>query len=154
MADDVFIFRSSGLVLFSRCYGGEYCAVHPDHNLQAGFLAALYLFSQEYSEGNELQAVLFKRIRMDFAVDAAHDVIVVFTNPSDSDPAEICSQLNQTLNQFVQKYTNNLGDEVIVKEVFEDFEADLHQSKIVCRECQGEIPLILTKEYLADYSLY
>ncbi len=47
MADDVIILKTSGVPLFSKCYGGKTCKMHPDHALQSGFLAALYSFSKE-----------------------------------------------------------------------------------------------------------
>jgi hypothetical protein len=128
------------VVLFSRCYGGEYCAYHPDHSLQAGFLTALYLFLKEYSGENEVEAVLFKRIRMDFAVDDKHDVIIVFVNHVVASPAEIRAQLAQTIARFVAKYQDKLEKGVIVKEDYDEFEADLQEPAWSARIAAGRSP--------------
>ena len=65
MADDVFVLQTSGIPLFARCFGGEFCKLHPEHALQTGFLAAMYSFSQESFGQTDLKSVVFKDIRLD-----------------------------------------------------------------------------------------
>ena len=50
MPDDIFLLQTSGIPLFAKCIGGDYCKMHPNHSLQTGFLAAMYNFSKESIE--------------------------------------------------------------------------------------------------------
>lgn len=138
MADDVFILQTSGIPLFARCYGGDFCKLHPDHTLQTGFLAAMYSFSQESFGQTDLKSVVFKDIRLDFKIDRQKEVIMVFANPLGTENVE--SKLNQAMNIFLDKYGSKIG--IVIKEdSFEGFEEDLLELNVVHQQAMGPIPM-------------
>ena len=58
---DIFILKGSGLPLLAGCTGSEYCMMHADnHELQAGFLTALFSFSKEAFNSEILNKILTK----------------------------------------------------------------------------------------------
>ena len=145
MADDVFILQTSGVPLFAKCYGGDYCKLHPDHALQTGFLAAMYSFAEESFGQDELKSVVFNDIRLDFKIDKEKEIIMVFANPLGTEKVE--DRLNQAMNIFLEKYGSKIG--VIVKEdTFQEFEGDLLDLNIVRSQAMGDISPKLKKESL------
>lgn len=138
MADDVFVLQTSGIPLFARCFGGDFCKLHPDHALQTGFLAAMYSFSQESFGQTDLKSVVFKDIRLDFKIDREKEVIMVFANPIGTEKIE--NQLDQSMKLFLEKYGSKIG--IVIKEdTFEGFEEDLIKLKVVNKQSMGDIPL-------------
>ena len=136
MADDVFILQTSGVPLFAKCYGGNYCKLHPDHALQTGFLAAMYSFAEESFGQDELKSVVFNDIRLDFKIDKEKEIIMVFANPLGTEKVE--ERLNQAMKIFLEKYGSEIG--VIIKEdMFQEFESDLHDLDIVRSQSMGDI---------------
>ena len=138
MADDVFVLQTSGIPLFARCFGGDFCKLHPEHALQTGFLAAMYSFSQESFGQTDLKSVVFNDIRLDFKIDKEKEVIMVFANPIGTE--KIDDQLNQSMKLFLEKYGSKIG--LIIKEdTFEGFEEDLLKLNVVNKQSMGDIPL-------------
>ncbi len=138
MADDVFVLQTSGIPLFARCFGGDFCKLHPDHALQTGFLAAMYSFSQESFGQTDLKSVVFKDIRLDFKINREKEVIMVFVNPIGTEKIE--TRLDQSMKLFLKKYGSKIG--LIIKEdTFEGFEDDLLQLNVVNKQSMGVIPL-------------
>ncbi len=138
MADDVFVLQTSGIPLFARCFGGDFCKLHPDHALQTGFLAAMYSFSQESFGQTDLKSVVFKDIRLDFKIDREKEVIMVFANPIGTE--KIDNQLDRSMKLFLEKYGSKIG--IVIKEdTFEGFEEDLLKLKVVNKQSMGDIPL-------------
>ncbi|MHA2203436.1 MAG: hypothetical protein ACW991_07080 [Candidatus Hodarchaeales archaeon] len=143
MADDVFILQTSGVPLFAKCYGGDYCKLHPDHALQTGFLAAMYSFAEESFGQDELKSVVFNDIRLDFKIDREKEIIMVFANPLGTEKVE--DRLNQAMNVFLEKYGSRIG--AIVKEdTFKEFEGDLLTLNIVRSKAMGDISPVMKKE--------
>ncbi|MHA1967435.1 MAG: hypothetical protein ACW964_06505 [Candidatus Hodarchaeales archaeon] len=138
MADDVFVLQTSGIPLFARCFGGDFCKLHPDHALQTGFLAAMYSFSQESFGQTDLKSVVFKDIRLDFKIDKEKEVIMVFANPIGTE--KIDNQLDQSMKLFLEKYGSKIGL-VIKEDTFVGFEEDLLKLNIVNKQSMGKIPL-------------
>ncbi|MHA2366954.1 MAG: hypothetical protein ACXAC7_23580 [Candidatus Hodarchaeales archaeon] len=138
MADDVFVLQTSGIPLFARCFGGDFCKLHPDHALQTGFLAAMYSFSQESFGQTDLKSVVFKDIRLDFKIDREKEVIMVFANPIGTE--RIDNQLDQSMKIFLEKYGSKIGL-VIKEDTFEGFEEDLLKLNVVNKQSMGVIPL-------------
>lgn len=138
MVDDIFVLQTSGIPLFARCYGGDFCKLHPDHALQTGFLAAMYSFSQESFGQTDLKSVVFNDIRLDFKIDKEKEVIMVFANPLGAE--KISSQLDQAMSLFLEKYGSKIG--IVIKEdTFEGFEEDLLKLNVVNKQSMGDIPL-------------
>jgi hypothetical protein len=138
VADDVFVLQTSGIPLFARCFGGDFCKLHPDHALQTGFLAAMYSFSQESFGQTDLKSVVFKDIRLDFKIDKEKEVIMVFANPIGTE--KIDNQLDQSMKLFLEKYGSKIGL-VIKEDTFVGFEEDLLKLNIVNKQSMGKIPL-------------
>ncbi|UCE13266.1 MAG: hypothetical protein JSV04_13905 [Candidatus Heimdallarchaeota archaeon] len=136
MADDVFVLQTSGIPLFAKCYGGDYCKLHPDHALQTGFLAAMYSFAEESFGQEELKSVVFQDIRLDFKIDKEKEIIMVFANPLGTEKVE--ERLNQAMDIFLKKYGSKLG--LIAQEgTFDEFENDLLNLNIVRSKAMGDI---------------
>ncbi len=136
MADDVFILQTSGIPLFAKCYGGDYCKLHPDHALQTGFLAAMYSFAEESFGQDELKSVVFNDIRLDFKIDKEKEIIMVFANPLRTEKVE--DRLNQAMKVFLEKYGSKIGD-FIKEDTFQEFENDLLDLDIVRTQAMGNI---------------
>ena len=145
MADDVFILQTSGVPLFAKCYGGDYCKLHPDHALQTGFLAAMYSFAEESFGQDELKSVVFNDIRLDFKIDKEKEVIMVFANPLGVEKVE--ERLNQAMKVFLEKYGSKVGD-IIKEDAFQEFETDLLNLDVVRHQAMGDIPPKMKKESL------
>lgn len=142
MADDVFILQTSGIPLFSKCYGGDYCKLHPDHVLQTGFLAAMYSFAEESFGQDELKSVVFNDIRLDFKIDKLKEIIMVFANPLGTEKIE--ERLNQAMDIFLEKYGSKLG--LAAQEGrFDEFENDLLNLNVVRSKAMGDIKPIKKK---------
>ncbi|MFW9903535.1 MAG: hypothetical protein ACFFFH_04320 [Candidatus Thorarchaeota archaeon] len=143
MADDVFILQTSGVPLFAKCYGGDYCKLHPDHALQSGFLAAMYSFAEESFGQDELKSVVFNDIRLDFKIDKIKEIIMVFANPLGTKNVE--DQLGQAMKVFLEKYGSKIG--LIIKEdTFREFESDLLDLNIVRNPSMGSIASKMKRE--------
>ncbi|MFX1286308.1 MAG: hypothetical protein ACFFB5_21925 [Promethearchaeota archaeon] len=136
MADDVFILQTSGVPLFARCYGGDYCKLHPDHALQTGFLAAMYSFAEESFGQDELISVVFNDIRLDFKIDKEKEIIMVFANPLSTENVE--DRLNRAMKIFLDKFGSKIGP-VIKEGMFQEFENDLLDLDIVRSQAMGDI---------------
>jgi hypothetical protein len=136
MADDVFILQTSGIPLYGRCFGGDFCKLHPDHALQTGFLAAMYSFSQESFGQKDLKSVIFRDIRLDFKIDREKEIIMVFTSPLRTKDVE--SQLNQAMKVFLDKYGPKIGP-IVKEDAFIDFEQDLLDLNIVRNQSMNDI---------------
>jgi hypothetical protein len=136
LADDIFVLQTSGIPLFAKCFGGNYCKLHPDHSLQTGFLAAMYSFSKESFGQTELKSVIFKDIKLDFKINKEKEVILVFVNPLEE--ANVETQLDKALSLFIEKYGAKLGP-IIHEDTFKGFEQDLIENRIVTREAMGDI---------------
>ncbi|MFX1516805.1 MAG: hypothetical protein ACFFC6_10870 [Promethearchaeota archaeon] len=134
MADDVFILQTSGVPLFAKCYGGDYCKLHPDHALQTGFLAAMYSFAEESFGQDELKSVVFNDIRLDFKIDKIKEIIMVFANPLDTKNVE--DRLNRAMKVFLEKYGSKIGP-IIKEDTFKEFEGDLLDLDIVRSSAMG-----------------
>lgn len=141
MADDVIILKTSGVPLFSRCYGGKTCRLHPDHALQSGFLAALYSFAKESFSQSGIKSVLFQDLKLDFKVDEDNDLIIVFANPIEEDNQLIAKQLEATYNLFLEKYVDKINTLAIDTNTFVDFDQDLLALDVVPRKSVGEVKL-------------
>jgi hypothetical protein len=146
MADDVIILKTSGVPLFSRCYGGKTCKLRPDHALQSGFLAALYSFSKESFGQNEIKSVVFNDMKLDFKIDEDKGIIIVFTNPLDEDEKVIKEQLDQTYKLFTEKYAEQFSATVLDVEVFSEFDRELLEIDVVPQKAKGDIKLKSRKE--------
>ena len=144
MADDIFIFKTSGIPLFGKCFGGDYCKRHPDHSLHTGFLAAIYSFSQE-SFGEEIQSVIFNEIKLDFKIDDEKEIILVFANPLNLGTEIIKTQLNQAMKRFLEKFGDKIGD-IIREGQFQNFEKDLIELNVVSNPSMGNISGIAPKK--------
>ncbi|MHA2247483.1 MAG: hypothetical protein ACXADY_21220 [Candidatus Hodarchaeales archaeon] len=143
MADDVFILQTSGVPLFAKCYGGNYCKLHPDHALQTGFLAAMYSFAEESFGQDELKSVIFNDIRLDFKIDKEKEIIMVFANPLGTEKVE--ERLKQAMKVFLEKFGSEIG--IIIKEdTFQEFESDLLDLDIVHGQAMGDISPKMGKE--------
>lgn len=143
MADDVFILQTSGVPLFAKCYGGDYCKLHPDHALQTGFLAAMYSFAEESFGQDELKSVVFNDIRLDFKIDKEKEIIIVFANPLGTEKVE--DRLNHAMKVFLEKYGSKIG--VVIKEdMFQAFEQDLLNLNVVRSQAMGDISPRMKKE--------
>ncbi|UCG03830.1 MAG: hypothetical protein JSW11_07555 [Candidatus Heimdallarchaeota archaeon] len=145
MADDVFILQTSGVPLFAKCYGGDYCKLHPDHALQTGFLAAMYSFAEESFGQDELKSVIFNDIRLDFKIDKEKEIIMVFANPLGTEMVE--DRLNQAMIIFLEKYGSKVGD-IVKEDTFQEFEGDLLNLNIVRSQAMGNISPRKKKESL------
>lgn len=146
MADDIFLFKTSGIPLFGKCFGGEYCKLHPDHSLQTGFLAAIYSYSQE-SFGDEIQSVIFNEIKLDFKIDKKNEIILVFANPVKLGTEIIKEQLNRAMDRFLEKFSDKIGD-IIIEGQYQDFENDLIELKVVSNPSMGNISTIIPRKSL------
>ena len=136
MADDVFILQTSGVPLFAKCYGGDYCKLHPDHALQTGFLAAMYSFAEESFGQDELISVVFNDIRLDFKINKEKEIIMVFANPLGTENVE--DRLSQAMKIFLEKYGAKIGS-VIKEDMFQEFENDLLDLDIIRSQAMGDI---------------
>ena len=143
MADDVFILQTSGVPLFAKCYGGDYCKLHPDHALQTGFLAAMYSFAEESFGQDELKSVVFNDIRLDFKIDKEKEVIMVFANPLGTENVE--ARLDQAMKVFLEKYGPKIGT-IIRDDTFQGFESDLLDLEIVNSPAMGSLAPAMKKE--------
>ncbi|MFX1506039.1 MAG: hypothetical protein ACFFDC_07980 [Promethearchaeota archaeon] len=143
MADDVFVLQTSGLPLFAKCYGGDYCKLHPDHALQTGFLAAMYSFAEESFGQDELKSVVFNDIRLDFKIDKEKEVIMVFANPLGTEKVE--DRLNKAMKVFLEKYGSKIGT-IIKDDTFQEFESDLLDLEIVHSPAMGSLTPAMKKE--------
>ena len=143
MADDVFILQTSGVPLFAKCYGGDYCKLHPDHALQTGFLAAMYSFAEESFGQDELKSVVFNDIRLDFKIDKEKEVIMVFANPLGTENVE--ARLDQAMKVFLEKYGPKIGT-IIRDDTFQGFESDLLDLEIVNSPAMGSLTPAMKKE--------
>ncbi|MCE7743354.1 MAG: hypothetical protein GOP50_12960 [Candidatus Heimdallarchaeota archaeon] len=141
MADDVFIFDSSGIPYYSRCFGGETCKMRPDHTLQTGFLAALYAFSKESYGQQEIQTVVFTDLKLHFKVDNEKNVIVVFTTPMEEKDEEVKNQLEMTYGAFLEKYEDKIGRGYAEPAVFDSFDEVLYNLNVVKSKPMGMINL-------------
>lgn len=141
MADDVIILKTSGVPLFSKCYGGKTCKLHPDHALQSGFLAALYSFSKESFGQQGIQSVLFQNLKLNFKVDEENELIFVFANPIEENSEKIKKQLNETHRIFIEKYANVIDNIVIDTSIFNEFDQDLLELDVVPRKAVGDVKL-------------
>ncbi len=143
MADDVFILQTSGVPLFAKCYGGNYCKMHPDHALQTGFLAAMYSFAEESFGQDELKSVVFNDIRLDFKIDKEKEIIMVFANPLGTEKVE--ERMNQAMATFLEKYGSRISD-IVIEDTFQEFEQDLLDLNVVQRKAMGDISPKLGKK--------
>ena len=137
--NDVLVFTHGGLPLVARCYGGEYCKMHPDHALITGFLSALNSFGSELGY-DELRAILFEEISMVF--ETQEDVYVTLTiNPTD-DPSEYQPIAKQVLDEFHKRYDKNeiLGNSM---EEFDEFAKWIDKT---FGEPMGDLTPLLTKK--------
>ena len=136
MADDVFVLQTSGVPLFAKCYGGNYCKLHPDHALQTGFLAAMYSFAEESFGQDELKSVVFNEIRLDFKIDREKEIIMVFANPLGTEKVE--ERLNHAMKVFLEKFGSKIGA-IVQEDTFQEFQSDLLDLNIVRSPAMGDI---------------
>ncbi|MHA1440920.1 MAG: hypothetical protein ACTSPK_03510 [Candidatus Heimdallarchaeota archaeon] len=141
MADDVLILKTSGIPLFSRCYGGKTCKLHPDHALQSGFLAAMYSFAKESFSQSGIKSVVFDDLKLDFKVDEENELIIVFANPIEEDSEKVKQQLEDTYKRFIEKHGNNLDSLAIDNSAYISFDQDLLELDVVPRKSVGEVKL-------------
>ncbi len=123
---DIYVIKKSGLPLFAGCTQSDYCKLHMDqHELQAGFMAALYSFSKETFTSSELKTILYDDIQLNFKVNDEKGLIFVFVHPVDADREIIYQMLEKTRSRFVDRYKAVLDDDLINEEIFESFRQDL-----------------------------
>ncbi|NHJ03457.1 MAG: hypothetical protein EAX90_01425 [Candidatus Heimdallarchaeota archaeon] len=135
------ILKTSGIPLFSRCYGGKTSKLHPDHALQSGFLAALYSFAKESFNQSGIKSVLFHDLKLDFKVDEDKEIIIVFVNPIKEDSNKIANHLDKIYKFFIEKHSNKIDSIFVAISTFVVFDKDLLNSDIVPRESVGEVKL-------------
>jgi hypothetical protein len=122
---DVFVLSPSGLPYFSKCYGGDFCKLQPDHTLQTGFLAAMYQFSGDFGQ-KTIDMVRFDQISLHFKPWTDKDFIIVFAVSVEDDEKEVKEKLLKAGEAFRQKFGDQVRTgEPINDEVFEDFIHDL-----------------------------
>ncbi len=141
MADDVLILKTSGIPLFSRCYGGKTCKLHPDHALQSGFLAAMYSFAKESFSQSGIKSVVFDDLKLDFKVDEEKELIIVFANPIEEDSEKVKKQLEDTYKRFIEKHGHNIDSLAIDNSAYVSFDQDLLELDVVPRKSVGEVKL-------------
>ncbi len=100
---DVLIFQVSGLPIVARCYGGNYCKLHPDHSLLTGFLSAINSFSKEIGQ-EELQAVLFKLISLVFSEGEGIMVVIGVDKDEEIDAIQYFEYADQLRKEFLQQF--------------------------------------------------
>ncbi|UJG43815.1 MAG: hypothetical protein K9W46_01195 [Candidatus Heimdallarchaeum endolithica] len=113
--------------------------MRPDHTLQTGFLAALYAYSKESFGQQEIREVIFTDLKLFFKTDEERGLIIVFTAPLEEDRNKLSQQLDITYEQFIKKYEGEIGRGYSDPEIFEFFDKDLLELKIIEKEPIGNI---------------
>ncbi|MEA2069982.1 MAG: hypothetical protein U9O98_01685 [Asgard group archaeon] len=141
MADDVMIIKTSGIPLYTKCFGGKTCKKHPDHILQSGFLAALFSFSKETFSKDGIKSVIFNDFKLDFKIDENNDLIIVLANPLEEDDEIIDDHLEKTHNLFLEKYHSKTSSSSIDPDLYLDFDKGLIELDIVPHKSKKDLPL-------------
>ncbi len=129
---DLYVIKSSGIPLFAGCTQSDYCKLHMDqHELQAGFIAALYSFSKETFTTSRLKTILYDDIQLNFKVDEDKGLIFVFVHPVDADRAKITQLLEKAHHRFIERYRDVLSDDLVNDELFRSFLQDLREIGVV-----------------------
>ncbi len=132
---DIYVIKTSGVPLFAGCTGSDYCKLHLDqHELQSGFIAAIYSFSREVFKTSDIKTILYEDIQLNFKTDEEHGLIFVFVHPISAPQETIKMQLEAAYRRFVERYRDYLAEDIIDEEIFESFQKDLNTLGITPHE--------------------
>ena len=80
---DIYVVEKSGIPLFAGCTASDYCKLHMDqHELQSGFLAAMYNFSKETFKDSTLRTINLDDITISMRSESEEGIILVFIHPT------------------------------------------------------------------------
>ena len=115
--NDLFVQNTSGIPYISRCYGGNFCKLQPDHALVTGFFAAINSFKGEFGQ-KELNNVLYEEINLSFASN--EDLLVVFNLDRKADENQFKDLANKISKKFIETFPEyNSGKSLPAKKVDE-----------------------------------
>ena len=129
---DIYLVEKSGLPIFAGCTATDYCKLHMDqHELQSGFLAAMYSFSKETFKNSSLRTIGFDNIKISMKVDDDRGIILVFIHPVRVNPKIMDAKLTKALDVFMTIYYPGLEPNIIDSSMFESYKEELRELKII-----------------------
>lgn len=148
---DIYIVEKSGIPLFAGCTASDYCKLHMDqHELQSGFLAAMYNFSKETFKGSNLRTIAFDNITVSMKSDEEEGIILVFIHPIRINPKIMDAKMTKALEVFMTNFYPNLDSNTLDPELFDMYKDELRELRIIPPSLMNTIkqqkPLDMYKE--------
>ena len=113
LIDDLFIIATSGLPLYTACFGGENCIKDPDHILVSGFLSALFNFTLQIGK-RSIREVIFDDAQLHILLKKIGTIEVLFIIAASRKQSR--KKLQQSLKKIAAQFITTF------KHCFEDTE--------------------------------
>ena len=97
------------------------------HELQSGFLSALYAFSKESFTESKIEQVLFDDIKISFYTEKSSDILIAFIHPREFKDKKIRQHLEKAWIRFNMKFTDESKELFLDSDVYEAFRDDLRE---------------------------
>ncbi len=131
-AYDIYLIRTSGIPLFAGCTQSDYCMTHmQQHELQAGFLAAINAFSKEAFEDEKIHTIYMDNIQINFIVDEKDGLIFAVLHDINADTEFIKRRLKDAYEIFVSRFPEAKDESHLDVGRFEEVTHILHQLGLV-----------------------
>ncbi|MFV2015492.1 MAG: hypothetical protein ACC656_08705 [Candidatus Heimdallarchaeota archaeon] len=129
---DIYVVEKSGIPVFAGCTATDYCKLHMDqHELQSGFLAAMYNFSKETFKDSTLRTINFDDITISMKSDETGGIILVFIHPVRINPKIMDAKLTKALEVFMSNFFPKLDPNTIDPGLFELYKDELRELRII-----------------------
>ncbi len=129
---DIYIVEKSGIPLFAGCTASDYCKLHMDqHELQSGFLAAMYNFSKETFNDSNLRTIAFDNITISMKSDKEEGIILVFIHPVRINPKIMDAKMTKALQVFMTNFFPNLDANTVDPAMFDLYKDELRELRII-----------------------
>ncbi len=131
-AYDIYLIRTSGIPLFAGCSQNDYCMARMgQHELQAGFLAAINAFSKEAFENEKIHTIFMDNIQINFLINENDGLIFAVIHEKDQDTNFIKKRLKDAYDVFINRYPEAKDETVVQMDQFSEIQNILKQLGLV-----------------------
>lgn len=131
-AYDIYLIRTSGIPLFAGCTQSDYCMTHmQQHELQAGFLAAINAFSKEAFEDEKIHTIYMDNIQINFIVNENDGLIFAVLHDINADTEFIKRRLKDAYDIFTARFPEAKDESNLDVSRFEEVTHILRQLGLV-----------------------
>ncbi|RMG30416.1 MAG: hypothetical protein D6732_16310 [Methanobacteriota archaeon] len=131
-AYDIYLIRTSGIPLFAGCTQSDYCMSHlQQHELQAGFLAAINAFSKEAFEDEKIHTIYMDNIQINFIVNEEDGLIFAVLHDINADTDFIKRRLKDAYDIFISRFPEAKDENHLDVSQFEEVTHILRQLGLV-----------------------